>query len=153
LGEGQSETEELAGMNMTFRTTVVAIAVSIASLQCAAQVSKVTSEDLMDAAFDMKKASEAADKLASDGSKYCRWGIASLDTSDLEVAISRFLLNHGSHVSENVSASKMWRVSFVAGDIINHLAMGASECDLKLRYSDDARSVALAASSALLKLT
>ena len=96
---------------MTVRTTVVALAISIISLQCAAQVSKVSSENIMDVVFDMKKASEAVDKLASDMSKYCRWGIASLDTSDLDVAISRFLLNHGSQVPETVLASKMWRVS------------------------------------------
>jgi hypothetical protein len=139
-------------MNKTFCTAVATIAVSIASLQCTAQVSKVSSEDIMDAAFDMKRASDAADKLAADGSKYCRWSIASLDTSDLEVAISRLLLNHGANVPENVSASKMWRVSFVGADITNQLAMRTSECDLNLRYSDEARSVSLAASSALFKL-
>jgi hypothetical protein len=136
---------------MTVRATVVALAISIISLQCGAQVSKVSSEDIMGAAFGMKKGSEAVDKLASDMSKYCKWDSASLDTSDLDVAISRFLLNHGAQVPETVLASKMWRVSFVAGDIIHHLAAGSSQCDLGRRYRDDAR-MSDAASSVLMRL-
>jgi hypothetical protein len=123
----------------------------IPSLRIQAQVSKVSSENIMDAVFDMKKASEAVDKLASDMSKYCKWGIASLDTSDLNVAISSFLLNHGSQVPETVLASNMWRVSFVAGDVIHHLAASSSQCDLGRRYSDDAR-MSDAASSVLMRL-
>ena len=123
----------------------------IPNVRIQAQVSKVSSENIMDAAFDMKKASEAVDKLASDMSKYCKWGIASLDTSDLNVAISSFLLNHGSQVPETVLASNMWRVSFVAGDVIHHLAASSSQCDLGRRYSDDAR-MSDAASSVLMRL-
>ncbi|MFZ0779497.1 MAG: hypothetical protein WAM86_00010 [Candidatus Sulfotelmatobacter sp.] len=46
----------------------------------------------------------------------------------------------------------MWRVSIVAADIINQFAMKVSECDLRLRHSDQARDVFLSASSALQKL-
>jgi hypothetical protein len=137
-------------MGMTFRVPLAVICLSIASLQCLAQASKVSSDDVMDAAFDMKKASEAADKLAGDGSKYCKWGTSSMDTSDLDVAISRFLLNRGSQVPENISASKMWHVSIVAGDLVHQLAMGSLGCDLRLRLSEDNRRVALAVSSTLL---
>jgi hypothetical protein len=136
---------------MTVRATVVALAISIISLQCAAQVSKVSSEDIMSNAASMKKASEAVDKLASDMSKYCKWDTPSIDTSDLDVAISRFLLNHGSQVPETVLASKMWLVSFVAGDIIHHLAASSSQCDLGRRYRNDAR-MSEAASSVLMRL-
>lgn len=137
---------------MTFRAMVVVIAVSIVSLQCAAQARKVSSEDLMDTVFDMKKASAAADKLASDGSKYCNWGISLVDTSDLDVAISRSLLNHGSQVPENISASKMWPVGAVAYDIIHKFQMYALRCEERSRYSAEARSVAEAAQALLLKL-
>jgi len=128
------------------------VAISLISLGAAAQVTKASSEDLMDAAFDMKKASLAADKLAADGFKYCRWSLAELDTSDLDVAVSRFLLNHGSQVPENLSASKMWRVSLLTRDLVNQLAMGSSMCNLRIRFSDEARRVGRAASSSLLKL-
>jgi hypothetical protein len=90
---------------------VVFVSSLMTSVQIQAQVSKVNSEDIMDAAFDMKKASERADKLASDMSKYCKWDAASFDTSDLDVAISRFLLDHGSHVPETVLASKLRETS------------------------------------------
>jgi hypothetical protein len=69
----------------------------------------------------------------------------------LDVAISRFLLNHGSQVPETVLASKMWLVSFVAGDIIHHLAASSSQCDLGRRYRNGAR-MSEAASSVLMRL-
>lgn len=136
-------------MDTAVRTTAAAIALSILCLPAAAQVGKVSPEDVMDGVLDMKRASEKADKLIPDGTKYCNWGVASLDTSDLEAAISRFLLNHGSNVPEKIPASKMWRVSLVAADIINQFAMNVSECDLRLRSSDQARAVFLSASPAL----
>lgn len=142
-------------MNIPRSTNVLVIVLwtIAAGGHCAAQIAKVSSDDIMDAAFDMKKAAEQADKLDSDGRKHCGWGIASADASDLSDAISRFLLNHGSRVRENVPASKMWRVSFAAGDLIHRLAVGQSECILKLRYSDDARSVDVAASAIIMKFT
>jgi hypothetical protein len=119
------------------RIAVVVTLISMASILCLAQVSMISSDEVMDAAFDMKKASEAADKLRPDGSKYCKWGAPSLDTSDLEVAITRFLLDRGSRVPETVAASKMWHVSSVAGDIIHQLAMGSAQCDLRFRFSEN----------------
>jgi hypothetical protein len=139
-------------MDIALRTTAAAIALSLLTLPGAAQVGKVSPEDVVDGALDMKRASEKADKLIPDGTKYCKWGVASLDTSDLEVAISRSLLNHGSNVPEKIPASKMWRVSLVAADIINQFAMNVSECDLRLRSSDQARAVFLSASPALERL-
>src|ERR1022692_4310827 len=110
--------------------TAVFVAVLITSticIPCVAQATRINADDLMDSAFDMKKSAERADKLASDGSKYCGWGIASIDASDLSDAISRFLLSHGSSVPETVLASKMWRVSFVAKDLTNQLEMGLEQ--------------------------
>jgi hypothetical protein len=52
-------------MNTVIHATVIVIAISIFNLKCGALVSKVSSEDIMVAAFGIKKASEAADKLAS----------------------------------------------------------------------------------------
>ena len=109
--------------------------------------------NVMDTVLDMKRASEGADKLESDGAKYCGWNKPSLDTSDLDLAISRFLLNHGSHVPEDFKASKMWRVSFVTADMIHQFAVGVAECELNLRYSNDARSVAIAGMSILTRFT
>lgn len=106
----------------------------------------------MDAALDMKRAAELADKLAPDGTKYCKWGISYIDASDLDVAISRFLLNHGTRVPDYVPASKMWHVSFVVNDIVHQLAVGATQCDVDVRFSDNARSVSVSASSILSKL-
>ena len=136
-------------MDTALRTTAAAIALAILSLPGAAQVGKVSPEDVMDGALDLKRASEKADKLVPDGTKYCKWSTASLDTSDLEVTISRSLLNHRSNVPEKIPASKMWRVSLVVANIINQFAMNVSECDLRLRSSDQARAVFLSASPAL----
>jgi len=124
------------------RATIMFIASFFAllgSVLCTAQVVKANSEAIMDAAFDMKKAAEQADKLKPDGRKHCGWGISSTDAPDLDDAISRFLLNHRIQVPETLPASKLWRVSFVAGDLIHKLAMGGSQCELKIRYSDGLR--------------
>lgn len=129
---------------------VVSITLNI-GIQCHAQATKVNADDLMDIVVDMKRAAAAADKLASDGSKYCRWGSAALDASDLNFAVSRFLLNHGSIVPEDISASKMWHVDSVAGDLINHLEMGLQECNIGVQVSRDARDVAVAGKPVLLR--
>ncbi len=141
---------------MILRFTVMLAAAILllgARASFAAQASKVNSVDVMDAALDMKRAEELADKLTPDGARYCRWGISSLDASDMEVAISRFLLNHGTHVPDYVAASKMWHVSSVADNMVHQLALGMTQCDETLRFSANARSVAVSASSILSKLT
>ena len=141
-------------MTLRHTLTVAAALLSLgASASFAAQASKVNSVDVMDAALDMKRAEELADKLAPDGARYCRWGISSLDASDLEVAISRFLLNHGTRVPDYVPASKMWHVSSVVDNMVHQLAVGMAQCDVDLRFSANARSVAVSASSILSKLT
>src|SRR5207245_8911403 len=93
----------------------------LGSVPCTAQVVKANSEAIMDAAFEMKKAAEQADKLDPDGRKHCGWGISSTDASDLNDAISRFLLNHRIQVPEKLPASTLWHVSFVAGCRIHNL--------------------------------
>ena len=106
----------------------------------------------MDAAFQLKNAAVAADKLAVGGSRFCNWSMPIIDSSDLENAISRFLLNNGTRVPENIPGSKMWHVSLVAADLVHQLSLDTTECYLKIRYSDDARSVGQAAFSRLTKL-
>jgi hypothetical protein len=88
----------------------------------------------------MKKAAERADELAADGAKYCDWGKARVDASDLDVAISRHLLNHGTRVPEHILASKMLRVSFIAADLMHQLELGETRCALTERYSSKAHS-------------
>ena len=140
-------------MNIIPRVVAVVIVLLMISVPCVAEVHKVSSDDIMDAALDMKRAAELADKLAPDGARYCRWGISSLDASDLEVAISRFLLNHGTRVPDYVPASNMWHVSSVVDNMVHQLAMGMTQCDLDLRFSGNARSVAVSSSSILNKMT
>jgi hypothetical protein len=130
---------------------LVSITLSI-SVQCLAQVTKLNADDLMDIVFDMKKAAATADKLASDGSKYCHWGVAPLDATDLDTAVSRFLLRHGSQVPDDISASKMWHVSFVADDLINQLEMRLQECNLGMRLNRGIYDVAVAGKPVLSKL-
>jgi hypothetical protein len=84
----------------------------------------------MDAAFDVKKAAQRADELQVDGAKYCGWGKPRVDASDLDVAISRHLLNHGTVVPDHIFASKMWRVSFIAADLIHQLDLNRTQCAL-----------------------
>jgi hypothetical protein len=121
-------------------------------VQCLAQVTRANADDLMDVVFDMKKAAATADKLVPDGSKYCHWGIAPLDATDLDSAVSRFLLNHGSQVPDDISASKMWHVSFVADDLINQLEMRLQECNLGMRLNRGIYNVAVAGKPMLSKL-
>lgn len=132
--------------------SLLALMILAPGVQCLAQVAKVNADDLMDIVFEMKKAAATADKLAPDGSKYCRWGITQLDSSDLDSAVSRFLLSRGSIVPDDISASKMWHVSLVAEDLINQLEMGLQECNLGLRLSRGAHSVAVAGKPVLWKL-
>ncbi len=132
---------------VTFIPAVLAI-----GCHCVAQVNKVNTEDLMDTVWDMKKAAATADKLSPDGSKYCHWGIATLDASDLDSAVSRFLLGHGSVVPDDISASKMWHVSFVADDFINQLEMRLQLCNLGARLNRDIYNVAVAGKPMLSKL-
>lgn len=122
------------------------------SAPCAAQVHKVSSEEIMDAALDMRRAAEQADKLTQPGEKYCKWGAASLDASELDTAISRFLLNHTLTVPENIAASQMWRVDVVAEGLVHQLTLGASQCAADIRHSDDAHSAFDSASSILIKM-
>jgi hypothetical protein len=129
------------------------LAIPVIGGHCCAQVTKVNTEDLMDAALDMKKAAATADKLSPDGSKYCHWGIATLDASDLDLAVSRFLLSHGSQVvPDDISASKMWHVSLVADELINQLEMRLQECNLGMRLNRDIYNVAVAGKPMLSKL-
>jgi hypothetical protein len=143
--------------DMTFRRVMLVMIVMLLvqahiPVLSASQAQKIPSEAIMDATLDMRRAAEQADKLAPLGAKYCGWGIASEDASDLDIAISRYLLNHSSTIPENIAASKMWRVSGVVGDLSNHLALGLAECGLAIRYSDDARTVADSAWSILEKM-
>ncbi len=132
--------------------SLLALTMLTLGLQCFAQVSKVNTDDLMDTVLDMKKAAATADKLVPDGSKYCHWGIATLDATDLDLAVSRFLLNRGSQVPDDISASQMWRVSFVADDLINQLETRLQECNLGMRLSRDIYNVAFAGRPMLSKL-
>ena len=102
---------------------------------------EVNPEDIVEAAFDVKKAAQRADELQTDGAKYCGWHKARVDASDLETAISRHLLNHGTVVPDHVLASKIWRVSFIAADLIDQLALGGAQCALLLRHSSEAHSL------------
>jgi hypothetical protein len=132
----------------TFIPTILAI-----GGQCLAQVTKVNTEDLMDTVLDMKKAVATADKLAPDGSKYCHWGIAPLDATDLDSAVSRFLLNHESQVvPDDISASKMWHVSFVADDLINQFETRLQGCNLGMRLNRGIYDVAVEGKPVLSKL-
>jgi hypothetical protein len=102
---------------------------------------EVDPEDIMDAALDIKKAAQRADELQTDGAKYCGWGKARVDAPDLNVAISRHLLNHRSVVPDHILASKMWRVSFIATDLIEQLELGGAQCAMLLRSSSEAHSL------------
>jgi hypothetical protein len=139
-------------VSATLSIAALAVGVSIVSLQCAAQVAKVSPDEVMDSALDMKRAAEQADRLAPLGEKYCGWTVASTDASDVSTAISRFLLSHASNVPEKIAAAKMWRVSFVVGDMIHQLAIRNNECVTNIRYSDNARSVYASASAILNKM-
>ena len=131
---------------------LLALTILMLGVQCLAQVTRVNADDLMDTVVDLKNAVATADKLASDGSKYCHWGVASLDATDLDSAVSRFLLNHGSQVPDYISASKMWHVSFVADDLINQLETRLQECNLGMRLNRGIYDVAVAGKAVLSKL-
>jgi hypothetical protein len=141
----------LRSLRVRFLVTFIPAILAIGG-HCVAQVNKVNPEDLMDTVLDMKKAAATADKLSPDGSKYCHWGIAALDASELDSAISRFLLSHGSVVPDDISASKMWRVSFVADDLINQLEFRSQECNLGMRLNRGTYDIAVASKVVLSKL-
>ena len=141
-------TRSFSTVTVVFLLTSTILALST---RCHAQVTKLNTDDLMDIVFDMKKAASTADKFAADGSKYCHWGLVSLDASDLDLVVSRFLLNRGSVVPADISASKMWHVDFIAGDLINQLEMGLQECNVGVRINSGARDVAVASKPVLLK--
>jgi hypothetical protein len=133
---------------LTFIPTILAI-----DGLCPAQVTKVNTGDLMDTVMDMKKAAATADKFSPDGSKYCHWGVATLDASDLDSAVSRFLLSRGSQVvPDDISASKMWHVGLVADDLINQFEFRLQECNLGMRLNPDIHSVAVIGKPVLSKL-
>jgi hypothetical protein len=139
-------------MRVRFWATFILV-LPVIGVSCCAQVTKVNTEDLMETALDMKKAAATADKLSPDGSKYCHWGIATLDASDLDSAVSRFLLSRGSQVvADDISASKMWHVSLVADDLINQLELRLQECNLGMRLNHDIYNVAVAGKPMLSKL-
>jgi hypothetical protein len=117
-----------------------------------AQFHAVSGDDIIDAALEVKRVAVLVDKIAPDGTKYCRWGVSPLDTSDLDAAISRSLLAHGSRVPDTIAASKMWRVDSVVGEMVHQLAMGVAQCALNLRHNENAQSAYTSASGALLRL-
>ena len=140
-------------IDVTFhRTMLLVVAVLGVSVLSSSQVKGVRSEDVMEAALDMKRTVEQADKLEVLGAQYCRWGVSSVNASDLEIAISRYLLNRRSTVPVKIAASQMWHGSLVAGDEYHQLAVGILQCDVNLRYSDGARSVAVSGASILFKM-
>ena len=142
----------LRSVHMKFWATFI-LAIFAVGVRCCAQVTKVSPEDLMDTVLDMKKAAATADKLAPDGLKYCHWGIAPIDATDLDSAVSRFLLNNGSQVvPEDISASKIWRVSLVADDLINQLEIRLQGCNLGMRLNRGIYDVAVAVKPVLSKL-
>jgi hypothetical protein len=124
----------------------VSLLLLLATVQGVGQRHKANPDDVMDAVMDMKRAVELVDKITPEAMRYCGWGIASLDASDLDTAISRFLLNHGSKIPDDIPASKMWHVSLIASGMVHQFAVGIAECDSKIRYSEKARSVATSAS-------
>lgn len=138
-----------SGFTRIFLLTLTLLAIGV---QCRGQVVRVNASDLMDIVFDMKSAAVTADRIASDGSKYCPWGVAPLNASDLDRAVSRFLLNNGSRVPDDISASKMWRVSFVADDLINQLESGLQDCNRGMRLNRSIYDVAVAGKPVLSKL-
>jgi hypothetical protein len=130
-------------MNKTFRTVTIFLAISMPianGVNCIAQGRKVSPEQILDAAMQLKRAVESADRIEPDGVKYCKWQGQTLKSSDLSDTISRFLLSHSSQVPESIPASKMWRVSFMADDIMHQLYVGESQCSMQIRYTSEARS-------------
>ena len=125
----------------------------IISVTCAAQqIQKIDSENIMDAAMDMKRAVVLADNLNPDGAKYCNWGLNMFDVSGLDKGISGYLLNHGSKIPDNIAASKMWRVGYIVVGLVNQLMMGTMQCRLRSPVSSDARIIYSSASSVLQRL-
>jgi hypothetical protein len=148
------ETPMLKGVSVRFLVKfILTCAVAVGGRPCPAQVTKLNTEDLMDTVWDMKKAAATADKLSPDGSKYCHWGTATLDASDLDLAVFRFLLNRGSQVViDDISASMMWHVSLVADDLINQLEFRLQECNLGMRLNRGSHDIAVASKDVLSKL-
>jgi hypothetical protein len=137
------------GFTGIFLLTLTLLAIGV---QCRGQVVRVNTSDLMDIVSDMKSAAVTADRIASDGSKYCHWGVAPLNASDFDSAVSRFLLNNGSRVPDDISASKMWRLSFVADELINQLETGLHDCNRGMRLNRSIYDVAVAGKPVLSKL-
>lgn len=108
---------------------------------CVAQASEASSETIMDAAFDLQKAAKLADSLTAGGAKYCHGGRPRIDFSDLDEAISRHLLNHASHVPEHINVADMWRVSFVAADLLRQLELLGDSCLASRVSSREAESL------------
>jgi hypothetical protein len=137
------------------RLTTVFLSVSITLLSrvlCLAQDSRVDTDELMDIVFDLKKAAATADKVAADGHKYCHWGIPLLDVSDVDSAVSRFLLNHGSRVPDDILASNLWRFSGVAEDLVNQFEAGWQDCNRGAVLSRNISDVADSGRAVLSKL-
>jgi hypothetical protein len=111
------------------------------ALNSVAQTQGVHPEDVLNSALSMKAAAEEADNLTPKGKEYCNWDIDRVKSSDLEAAISGLLLEGKLIVPQQIPASRMLRVSFVADEILNQLRVDEIECALLASSSGGAHSL------------
>jgi hypothetical protein len=103
----------------------------------AAQNKHVSSEEIMQAAFDLKVATQDADGLNEDAIRYCKSTKSAYTTKDLEESISENLAQGNSRLPGTISASHIWRVAKVAGLIQFMLATDLMACNVDF---DDPRA-------------
>jgi hypothetical protein len=118
-----------------------------------AQVSDVSPEDVLKAAFDVRKASDVADKTDADAIEYCGSTHRALVTSsDVEESISEYLLKSGQHVGETVLASNVWTVRNRASGVLHFVILNALECDSQAGSKRGSREVGARAMDAAANL-
>jgi hypothetical protein len=109
---------------------------------------KVSSDEIMETVSDIKRAAELSDKIEQAGGQTCRWGLATVDASDIDKGISRFLLKHGPTVPDAIAVSKMLRVRSIVDEMAHQLAVGVLMCALS--SDNDAARAAFASGKAVL---
>lgn len=127
---------------LTAASALLLLAASLGS-GLPAQTQRVSSEDVLNATFDVKKATDAADKVDSDALQYCGSTNRALATSsDVEESTSEYLLKPGQHVGETVLASHVWMVRNRASGVLHFVILNALECDSQAESKKGAREVA-----------
>jgi hypothetical protein len=110
----------------------------------------VKTEDVVRAAFEVMKAAQVADGIDAEAVERCdATHRAKVASSDVEEAISRYLLRPGQYVPAAVPASNVWLVRKPSSAALHALILNWLLCEgrVDLRARDTARRAARAATA------